>query len=200
MRRLAAAAVSTLVISICIPGAAHGQDHRRGLWGHIGGGWGWAGVSCDDCDEEREGSGVGQLGIGWTINDRTLISGELTIWTKASEIVDDLDATVDLYNFAAAVTFYPQATSDFFVKAGIGGAFVDMEIDFPGSSITADLGTGLGLQAGAGYDIRVGRIVSITPGVQYWYGNPGDLKFATETLFSGFSYHVVQVTVGVTIH
>ena len=59
---------------------------------------------------------------------------------------------------------------------------------------------GLGLLAGAGYDLRVGRNISITPAVDVWYGQPGDLTFGSETLARNWKHNVVDFTVGITFH
>jgi len=57
----------------------------------------------------------------------------------------------------------------------------------------------VGLLAGAGYDIRVGRNISITPAVNYWYGWAGDLAFGGE-LSTNWKHNVVDFTVGITFH
>lgn len=60
--------------------------------------------------------------------------------------------------------------------------------------------TGWGLLAGIGYDLRVGRNVSLTPCVNYFYGKPGDLVFEGEDAFPGWKQNVVSFELGLTFH
>lgn len=173
----------------------HPQE-RHGFWIGVGGGLGSADATCDDCGEgDRENGGVGYLKLGGTLSERLLLGGEMNVWTKEQEGV-----TLNLYNATATLTFYPQASSGFFLKGGVGVGFVDTQIRENSTTITVDMGTGLGLLAGAGYDLRVGKNISITPAVNFWYGQPGDLKFGSETLASNWKHNVVDFTVGITLH
>jgi hypothetical protein len=59
--------------------------------------------------------------------------------------------------------------------------------------------TGWGVLAGLGYDLRVGRNVSLTPSVNFYYGQPGDLVFDGEELL-GWKQNVVSFELGITFH
>jgi hypothetical protein len=172
--------------------AAHPQE-RQGFWIGLGGGYGSAKATCDDCEGDREGAGAGYLKLGFTLNERVLLGGEFNLWTKSED-----DVTLNLYNATATLTFYPKAESGFFLKGGVGASFVDTEID--DGRITADLGSGLGLLAGVGYDWRLGRNVSLTPAFNFWYGSPGDLVIGDETLARNWKQNVFDITIGVTFH
>jgi hypothetical protein len=172
--------------------AAHPQE-RQGFWIGLGGGYGSAKATCDDCEGDREGAGAGYLKMGFTLNERLLLGGEFNLWTKSED-----DVTLNLYNATATLTFYPKAESGFFLKGGVGASFVDTEFD--DGDITADLGSGLGLLAGVGYDWRLGRNVSVTPAFNYWYGSPGDLVIGGETLATNWKQNVFDITIGVTFH
>jgi hypothetical protein len=54
--------------------------------------------------------------------------------------------------------------------------------------------------AGAGYDFRVKKNLSITPAVNFWYGKPGNVPHDGEPLFTNWKQNVVDFTVGVTFH
>ncbi len=60
--------------------------------------------------------------------------------------------------------------------------------------------TGWGLLAGIGYDIRVGRNISLTPCVNYTYGKPGDLVFEGEETLPNWKQNVVSFELGITFH
>ena len=173
--------------------AAHPQA-RQGFWIGFGGGYGSAGVSCDGCDGDREGAFAGSFKLGGTLSDKVLLGVESNGWIKEQEGV-----TLTLGSLTGTVTFYPQASSGFFLKGGVGLSYIST--DFKDGSLSASVSkTGWGVLAGAGYDIRVGRNVSITPVVNYYYGKPGDLAFEGETVLSGWSQDVVSFEIGITFH
>ncbi len=85
------------------------------------------------------------------------------------------EATLTLGSVTGTVTFYPQASGGFFLKGGVGLSYVDTEVSE--GSFTASLSkTGWGVLAGIGYDLRVGRNFSLTPCVNFFYGQPGDVR------------------------
>lgn len=200
MRHTAIVVWSILIMwCLALPSAAVAQE-RAGFWGGVGGGYGSAGVSCDECEGDRESSGIGYLRGGWTLNPRTLIGAELNVWTKTAPVEQNVDMTVNLYNMSGTLTFYPKVSSGFFVKGGVGVAFLDAEVAERGTRLSIDLGKGVGVMTGVGYDFRVGRSVSLTPGFNFWYGQPGDLKFAGDTIFENWKQNVVDFTIGITFH
>lgn len=177
-----------------LPSAADAQA-REGFWFGAGAGYGSVGVSCDECSgQDRESGGAVYLRGGWTLNPRTLVGIDFNVWSKTVE--DDVEMTLNLYNVTGSVTFYPAAASGFFVKAGAGISTIDSEVD----NVTFELGSGFGLTTGAGYDVRLGRMISLTPAVGYWYGRPGDLRFGPDALFTNWRQNVFELTVGITFH
>ena len=185
--------------TVAFPSSAWAQN-REGGWFGVGGGFGTANVTCDDCGEsDRESSGAGYLRGGGALNPRVLLGGEFNIWTKTFAFEPGLDSTVNLYNFSGTVSFYPSVDRGFFVKGGAGVAFADIDLkETGGSTITVDVGNGPGLIVGAGYDISLGRRVALTPAVNVWYGSLGDMKFQGEPLLSGLKHNVFDITIGVT--
>ena len=89
--------------------------------------------------------------------------------------------------------------SGFFVKGGGGFSSIDTDFRQGSRTVTVDLGTGVGLIAGAGYDFRVGKNISVTPAVNYWFGWSGDVTL-DGTLLTNWKPNVVDFTVGVTFH
>jgi len=195
-----AAAIGALLLWTPAPASA---QNREGLLVGVGAGYGTTGVSSSELgnDTNREGSGAGYLRAGWALHEQLVVGGELNVWAKSANM-DELDPTaqfkLNIYQVSGTVTIYPSARNGFFVKGGGGVAFMDADMTILDSTIKLDLGRGLGLLAGAGYDIPVGRRIAITPAVNYWYGRLGDLDFAGERLFSDWTHNVVDFTVGIT--
>lgn len=120
------------------------------------------------------------------------------MWAKTSALEDNTKATTNLYNGSVTLTYYPSSTSGFFVKGGAGLAVADVDFVVAGKNVTVEIGTGPGLLAGAGYDLRVARRISVTPAVNVWYGNLTDISFFNN---KGPSKHnVVDFTLGITFH
>jgi len=136
--------------------------------------------------------------MGGTLNDRLLFGGEVNLWSKEQDGV-----TVNLYGLLATMTVYPRPSSGFFLKGGLGVSFTDNEFHSGDQTITVDLGTGLGFLAGAGYDVRVRRNLSITPGVSFWYGRHGNgttLFGVGGSGFGNWQHNVIDFTLALTFH
>ncbi len=195
--RLVSVAVLCALVYVGGPSVAFGQEPgpiRIGLGVGVGSALG----RCDDCGEGREKGGSGYFSVAGALSDRVLIGVETNAWTKTyQDPTFGTKATAKLYSITGAVTAY--ASRQFFVKGGLGASFVDFDADLGGIKVSPDVGKGLGVLVGAGYDIRLGRRVSLTPAVNYWYGGKRDLAVQGETLLSNWSHNVTDVTVGVTI-
>jgi hypothetical protein len=188
-------AAASLASVTVVSAGSHAQE-RHGFWIGLGGGVGSAKATCDDCGSSNRKTGVaGYVKLGGTLNEHLLLGGEFNIWSKEEEGV-----TVNFYNAAATLTVYPQASSGFFLKGGVGLSFVDTQLRDGSTTLTVDLGDGPGVIVGAGYDVRVGRNISITPAVNFWYGKPGGVTLGGETIFRNWRQNVVDFTVGVTFH
>lgn len=175
--------------------AGHPQE-RQGFWIGFGGGYGsaHAEASCEDCQGgDREGSFTGFVKLGGTLNNRVLLGVETNAWIKEQEAV-----TLTLGSVTGTVTLYPQPSSGFFLKAGAGISYVSTDLQEGTLSVSVSK-TGWGVLAGIGYDVCVGRNVSLTPCVNYHYGKPGDLSADGETL-PGWKQNVVSFELGVTFH
>jgi len=113
----------------------------------------------------------------------------------ASTIVTSL-----VYNGSFTITFYPWASSGFFIKGGAGLSIVDMDV-FEGTKlVTVDLGDGFGAIAGIGYDLRIRRNMSITPVCNFYLGWPGDLRVGLEPVARNWKFNVLELSVGITFH
>lgn len=172
--------LALLVLGASVASAQRPQT-RKGFWINFGFGWGSYGISCSGCSGlGREGSYTGTLVMGGTLNPHLLLGGETIAWTKSEG-----GGTVTAGNVSLAAHYYPQPAGGLFLSAGVG--FSRAEVSGGGSS-TGE--TGPGFTVGAGYDLRVGTNVSITPVGNFVYGHPTD----------GFSHNFFQFGVGVTFH
>lgn len=193
--------VLAAALTAFVPATALAQaQERQGFWFGFGAGVGSADATCDDCDDEdndRETGAAGSLRAGWTLNSRVLLGVEGSAWTK-SEDEDGADVTINIYNVSGTVTLYPSETAGFFVKGGAGLAFVNSKYKEGNTTIDSDLGNGRGLLAGIGYDFRLGRRVRLTPALDAYYGNIGEVKIEGETLATGWKQNVVALTIGLT--
>jgi hypothetical protein len=196
MRASALAPLLGLWILFAPPRVSAAAAERRGFWLGLGGGVGAADASCESCDP----GGAPELGtaaylkLGGTLSPRWLLGGEVNLWTK-----EQAGVALNFYSAVATATFYPRASSGFFLKGGAGLAFVDTDFVEGDTQVTLDLGDGPGFVLGLGYDVKV-RGFSITPAVNFWYGAVGDLRVGLELVQRNYNFNVIDVTIGITFH
>jgi hypothetical protein len=145
---------------------------REGFWFSAGLGYGTFG--CQDCFGREDGLSGG-LSFGNVVNDRLLLGIGTTGFAKTV-----LGETFTVGTLDARIRFYPAKTSGFFLNGGLGLGTV---------SYGSESEFGLGAMLGLGWDIRVGRNVSLTP---FWNG------FAMSN--SNVDANVGQIGIGFTIH
>ena len=153
------------------------QNLRKGFWFSLGLGYGSMG--CQDCSG-RTGGASGGLALGGAVSPKVLLGVGTNAWTKS-----EFDARVTVGTLAALIRFYPSATGGFFLLGGLGLGTIRAEASTVGSLTE----TGVGAVLGLGYDIRLGRSVSLTP---YWNG------FAAST--ENADANVGQLGLGLTVH
>jgi hypothetical protein len=81
---------------------------------------------------------------------------------------DRNDAWISFGNATFDVLYYFQPAGGFFAKGGVGFASVTVSEDVGGGTFTTD-DQGLGLTLGAGYDIRIGGNLYLTPNIDLLY-------------------------------
>jgi hypothetical protein len=166
------ALVSVLVASSPVLAQGAATPERSGFWFNAGLGYGTLG--CDDC-VGREGGGSGNLSLGGTLSDRLLLGVGTTGWTK-----EEFGSRLTVGTFDARMRFYPVRTSGFFLTAGLGLGTATFEDESE---------TGVGVVIGVGWDVRLGRRVSLTP---FYNG------FAMRN--DTFDANVGQIGIGITVH
>lgn len=159
---------------------AQQAQKREGLWVGGGMGYGSLGLTCDGCSGvDREGGVSGYAKVGGTLRQNILLGVEMNGWTKS-----EFGGRVTMGNMSGAAYWYPMPTQGLFIKAGAGYSVLSVD---DGISTADD--SGFGLLGGLGYDVRVGKNLSITPVANYFRG-----------AFDGGSANVLQLGVGVTSH
>jgi hypothetical protein len=164
---------------------AHSQaarpQTRQGFW--FGFGLGYGSICGEDCDD-RAGSGSGYLKLGGSVSQKVLIGFEANTWIKSED-----DVTVSQTNGSGVIYFYPSATGGFHLKAGIGFVNARVALDLGNGTTISSNETGGGGLLGLGYDIRVGRNISLVPFLNFLGGkyNDGETNF-------------YQIGLGLTVH
>jgi hypothetical protein len=187
----------TLAAAVLSAGTAlAATQEREGFWIGLGAGYGSAAAKCDDCEANgREKGPAGFLKLGGTLNQKVLLGAEFNIWSDSAE-----GEALNFYTGTATITFYPWASSGFFVKGGAGVSFVDADLRQGSKLVTVDLGEGFGAVAGVGYDLRIRRNLSLTPVCNFYLGWPGDLRVGLETVARNWRFNVVEISLGLTFH
>jgi hypothetical protein len=185
--------VILLAVLSCAASAARAQypQRRDGFWIGFGLGYGTSNVTCETCDSGPRTDGItGFVRLGGALSRNVLIGGAINSWSHS-----DGSATETMTNLTASLYVYPDARSGLFVTGGLG--FSNYQIN----SVPSFDGTGWGFTGGVGYDIRVGRDVSLTPVVNYVYGGVGDVNESGAGRYAtGWRQNVVEFGLGVTFH
>jgi hypothetical protein len=195
LRRLIA--VSTLCVLAAAPLEAQGlvevhRNAREGFWIGFGLGGGSIGADCSSCSSDRTGGFSGYLRLGGTVSSHVLLGGEANGWARSENGVDE---TMGFGSFIA--TIYPSAAGAFFLKFGIGGmTYTAGQSPF---KITATAPAG---SFGVGYDIRVGRMLSVTPFFNALASSAVrfDLNGVSVPTGQDLKLNLVQLGVGLTWH
>ncbi len=183
------------VLVLCGAGTVSAQhpQTREGFWIGFGFGGGSAHLSCGSgCafyDNFKGGGPTGYVKLGGTLSQSVLLGGEVNAWVK-----DVSGSTETVGNVSAALYLYPQPKSGFFLKGGVG--YSTYEISDGGTAT----GNGFGLLAGLGYDIRVGRNISITPTGNFYFGSDGDVSDNGVTVIPSVKHTIVDLGLGITFH
>lgn len=175
--RILSSALVLLALTASAAAAQEESARRQGFWFNIGLGYGSADFNCDNCGStDREGSVAGNIAAGGTLSPQLLLGVESNGWYK-----DESGIKSTFGNLAAVAYFYPSAGSNLFLKGGVGLSAYKFE---NGSSVDD---TGLGLLAGIGYDLPIGKSLSITPTAAFNFGMMGDKSGAQSVKINWFS-------------
>jgi hypothetical protein len=171
--------------------AAQRPQTRQGFWISMSGGSGNLNWSCDGCSKRDHGGATIAMRLGGSPSQNILLGAEINYL-----LVDLGTAEINAGYSAFTVYWYPSATGGLFVKSGVGvGTYYQRTSD----TVTAH-STSAALLLGAGYDIRVGRKISVNPMLTLWSSNKAYLKEEGVPIATGFRQYGVALQLGVTYH
>jgi hypothetical protein len=187
---LIAALAGALLLTSAVPLAGQRAAERHGLWVGAGIGLGSARLSCEVCRTNRTGGTTGYLRAGATISKSILIGLEATGWYKSQNNVDQL-----LGSLQAVVLLYPKPASGFYLKTGLGIS------QFSAKDNTDEVASqALSAQVGVGYEVAMGRGLSIVPFANFLGSTGGDVRFNDTVSGLSANTSLLQFGVGVTLH
>jgi len=150
----------TLLAALAVPAvfaatsvSAQAEMHK-GFYASAGGGYGSNKVDLSNGGESQNESGSGATwyaALGWGLNQQWAIGAE---WNYAQTGCGDCSSGEHITNsfYSAAITWFPMAKNNFFVKANLG--YGGNEISGGGSS-GSEMGFSGGI--GVGYDWALGK-------------------------------------------
>ena len=178
---------------------------RRGFWLRFGMGHGSKAVWCpipDSCDvgdgpsdaaPRRAGGASGYVAAGWAVNTRLMLGAELLGWS-GRQVGGQVDGRIGA--FLATVQYYPVLRSGFFLKGGVGVAFYSADL---GLLAEPETYRHFAQSAGIGYDMPIGRKVSLTPAIGVMRSSPTRVTTSFGALAPA-KHNQVDATLAITIH
>lgn len=186
--RLAGAALVMMAASR--PLAAQAYAAHRGLWAGVTPGYAYASVTCDECGAQASGGATHiALRLGLTAAPRLLVGAEIDAWKRGGPQSTAAE-------FGLAGYWYLLPGHQVFVKGGVAYSI------FRGATFEGpdETGAGVGLIAGLGVDLRLGRSYSISPMLTLTRDNIGTTHIDSTPIRTGLESTIVAVGVGITWH
>jgi len=176
--------------------AAQEGPRRQGFWSSFGGGYASTKSDCQNCVDPPSGAGVSLfLKLGGTVSPHVLLGVEANGYYRSESAVDTRVGNLSLIG-----QWYPWVKSGFFGKGGVGLSYGRGRFPTPAVNTSVMVEKlGMGLTFGAGYDIPVGRKVSLTPMGNIYYAVLGDIAYAGGFLDNSVMTEL-QIGLGVTFH
>lgn len=153
---------------------------------------GSAGADCAVCGNDRETGGAGYLRLGGTLSQSWLLGFEASAWAKSEA---GLDQSIGAGHFI--VQWYPSRSGALYLKLGLGG--MSYITNDGTDEYTATGGSGL---FGIGYEIRLGRNMSVTPFLNSMASGNTEIEQNGTVVGTNadFKINMVQLGLGLTWH
>ncbi len=185
-----AALIASVAVLATTPLEAQRVASRAGFWFGGGLGMGSARLSCSICRAGRDGGTSGYLRVGATVTPQLLIGAESLLWYHSEASIDYLLGSVQ-----AVVLLYPSKTNGLYIKTGLGIAQYSAKDSDDDASTQALAG-----QIGVGYEVLVGRGMSLVPFANFMGTAGADLRFNDTVSGLSANTSLFQLGVGVTFH
>ncbi|MCH7715323.1 MAG: hypothetical protein IH876_04265 [Gemmatimonadetes bacterium] len=191
MRKYAFAVTVVLAVGTALPLSAQISSPREGTYFAFGLGAGVTNIDkCANCGSEGTSTSfTGFFRLGGTMAPQWLAAVEVGAWYQSRG-----GYTAGLLSVAGIGTFYP-LSNGLKINGGIGG-MVFREAFAPNDN-TAN---GVIYRVGAGYDISLNEVVSISPFVDLVYGPDLDQKRNRLATFNDMKLVLVQIGVSLVRH
>lgn len=153
--------------------SAQQTTRYKGFWIGFGFGGGWSGTAAPG--DDALGGGAFYLRMGGTVSPHFLFGGEIQSWFRSSDGGD-----FSRVNTNATALVYPSTDLGLFLKGGFGVASYQ------------DRGrhrTGVGTTFGAGYDVRLGNNLYLTPNADLMLHFLDDFTESTFVVSLGLTWH-----------
>ncbi len=191
--------LATLLVPLAIsPVSAQRADARRaGFYASVGLGSGSAGVTCDGCDSDRRSKLTVMARFGGSVRPDLVIGGEVMAWSdEASDSGISGDMTLGFVG--ATAQYFPDPKRGLYLKGGLGVATSEVNLRVSGVGSAKLEATGLGLVAGVGYDIPLGRAFSLTPFADYYHAAKADAKINGSDAGEKLGFSVLNIGLAAT--
>ncbi|HWA56704.1 MAG TPA: outer membrane beta-barrel protein [Gemmatimonadales bacterium] len=186
---LAGLATALLLLPPATASAQRAAEHH-GVWVGAGVGLGSAKLSCNVCRPDRTGGTAAYLRAGATITQSVLVGLEATGWYRSKDDIDQL-----LGSLQAVVLLYPRKASGFYLKTGLGISQFSAKDNQDEVSSQA-----LSMQFGLGYEVAMGRNMSIVPYANFLGSTGADVRFNNTVAGLSANTSLLQFGVGLTLH
>ena len=150
------------------------RSERHGFWLQLGAGAGWESYRFDDPGTwaPNQMAPSFSLALGGTVSPRLRLGGEVNGWVFENFDEDTgFNVVESLVGMLMTAQVYPMRGQGLYLKGGLGMSRSGADVEGPGGS-TGE--SGFAALGGAGYEIRVGRNIFVSPAVnllQHWSGD-----------------------------
>lgn len=155
--------ITAACVFLLLPQGLRAQEGPRhqGFW--IGFGIGGGSVSIEDSNAEALSGGAAYVRLGGTLSQRWLLGGEAMVWGR-----NENDVSYVRSNTTFTAMFYPSTQAGFYLKGGLGFSYISISSGVLGPQLSASRGGG-GFTLGAGFDIRLGSNIYLTPNLDWMF-------------------------------
>ena len=190
MKRLILAAL--VLAAIAAPASAQ-QAHRQGWWAEASGGYGYLRVGTQSQEVRRQNGVSAYVRAGRQLGRNVSLGLEFQGYTGDTDTITTTLGSLQMFGL-----LNPWGRIPLFLSGGVGMVDGRVLVGLSNGQVYEAQGTGVGLNFGASYDIRVGRHWAITPSVSTHISALGDFVISPTQKADDVIATVYQLGVGIT--